>query len=300
MSVIWTSLAVVGVIGVIAAILLYIAAKKFAVREDPLIGEVEELLPGANCGGCGYSGCAAFARACVSATSLSGLYCTGLDSEGMDRIASLLGMKAEKPRRKIAVIRCSASCDVREVKNVYEGLHSCASAASLYQGMIDCVYGCLGLGDCAAACPFGAMSIKPGETLPTVDAEKCVGCGKCFEACPRSLPMILPVGDEKLTWVSCANRDRGPVALKECNLSCIGCGLCKKSCLHDAVTIDSYLATINADKCVGCGECVKSCPRHSIRELDLKYNPHGIIDDVSTRRKETGKDASCAAGNKAE
>lgn len=270
MSTILTSIIVCGCIGIIAAIILYFAAKRFAVKEDPLVGEVEALLPGANCGGCGYSGCAAFARACVSAGSLDGLYCTGMDEEGMQKVASLLGMQVGEHRRKVAVIRCAASCDVREVKNIYEGLHSCASAAGLYQGMIDCVYGCLGLGDCVKACPFGAMSIQPGETLPTVDPDKCTGCGRCFEACPRALPMILPVGDTgRLTWVSCANRDRGPVAMKECNRSCIGCGLCKKSCLHEAVTLETYLATINAEKCQNCGECIKSCPRHCISNITV-------------------------------
>lgn len=270
MSTVITATIVCGVIGVIAAILLYIAAKRFAVKEDPLIGEIEAVLPGANCGGCGFSGCAAFARACASDTSLDNLYCTGMDAAGMQRIASLLGLQAGEHKRKVAVIRCASSCDVREVKNVYEGLHSCASAAGLYQGMIDCVYGCLGLGDCVAACPFGAMSIAPGETLPVVDTDKCTGCGRCFEACPRSLPMILPVDvDRKLTWVTCANKDRGPVAIKECNLSCIGCGRCKKACLHDAVTLDTYLATINVDKCTNCGECVKTCPRHCISQKDV-------------------------------
>lgn len=275
MTVIISSVLVTFVIGVVAAVLLYFAAKKFAVNEDPMIGEVESLLPGANCGGCGYSGCAAFARACVGASSLDGLYCTGLDDEGMGRIASLLGMSVSAQAKKVAVIRCSASCDVREVKNVYEGIKSCAAASNLYQGMIDCVYGCLGLGDCVAACPFGAMSIKPGETLPSVDPEKCTGCGKCFEACPRSLPMILPVDKARImTWVACANKDRGPVAIKECNLSCIGCGRCVKSCLHDAVRLEDNLAIINAQKCVGCGECVKSCPRKCINTQDLKYAGH--------------------------
>lgn len=269
MPIILSAIIVTGVIGLIAALLLYFVAKKIAVKENPLVGEVEALLPGANCGGCGFSGCAAFARECVGATSMKGLYCTGLDSEGMDAIAALLGLKAEKQNRKVAVIRCDATCDVREIKNVYEGLHSCATASSLYQGMIDCVYGCLGLGDCVVACPFGAMSIKPGETLPTVDIDKCTGCGQCFEACPRSLPMILPLKESgKLTWVSCANKDRGPIAIKECNRSCIGCGLCKKACLHDAVTLDTYLATINADRCENCGECIKSCPRHCIETID--------------------------------
>ena len=271
MSVTLVSMLLTGAIGLVAAVLLYFAAKRFAVKENPLVGEVLERLPGANCGGCGSSGCEAFAKACVQADTLKGLYCTGLDSAAMEDIASLLGLKAEKRMRKVAVIRCNATCDVREVKNEYEGLRSCAAASSLYQGMIDCVYGCLGLGDCVAACPFGAMSLRPGETLPTVDTDKCTGCGQCFEACPRSLPMILPEGETgHLTWVSCANKDRGAVAIKECNLSCIGCGRCKKACLHDAVTIDGSLATINADNCQSCGECVKACPRHCISTLDIK------------------------------
>ncbi|MDE6295740.1 MAG: RnfABCDGE type electron transport complex subunit B [Muribaculaceae bacterium] len=270
MSTILTSIIVCGAIGIVAAIILYLAAKRFAVHDDPLVGQVEELLPGANCGGCGYSGCAAFARACVAATSLDGLYCTGMDAEGMQKIGALLGMQASSHQRKVAVIRCASACDVREVKNLYEGLHSCATAAGLYQGMIDCVYGCLGLGDCVAACPFGAMSIAPGETLPTIDADKCTGCGRCFEACPRALPMILPVSESnRLTWVTCANKERGPVAIKDCNLSCIGCGRCKKACLHEAVTLEEYLATINADKCRNCGECVKTCPRKCINSIEV-------------------------------
>ena len=163
-------------------------------EEDPRIAEVEELLPGANCGGCGLTGCHAFAMACCQATSLQGLNCTGLDAEGMKRIASIVGLDAVAAQKRIAVIRCSASCETRDPLNYYDGVRSCAIESAFYQGETDCIYGCLANGDCAAACPFGAMTIKEGDALPTVDPDKCTGCGKCVEACPRNLVELVPVG----------------------------------------------------------------------------------------------------------
>ncbi|MBD5311402.1 MAG: RnfABCDGE type electron transport complex subunit B [Muribaculaceae bacterium] len=260
-----TSLIVLGVIGLVAGVLLYVAAKKFHVYEDPRIGEVEELLPGANCGGCGLTGCHAFAVQAATADTLEGLNCTGVDEAGMGRIAEIVGLKAAPARKRKAVIKCSLSCDVRDPRNVYDGIRSCAVEASLYQGESDCVYGCLGCGDCVRACPFDAMSIKPGDSLPTVDLSKCVGCGKCVAACPRHLVELYDYDPARpMVWVACSNRDRGPIAMKECTVACIGCGICKKKCTHDAITITSFLAHIDSSKCVGCGECIEPCPRHSI------------------------------------
>lgn len=271
------SILLLGVIGLIAALLLYIAAKRFAVKEDPRIAEVEEILPGANCGACGYSGCAAFARACCSASSLEGMKCTSLSAEGMCHIADIVGLAPSISTRKVAVIRCQNFCDDRPPVNHYDGVNSCAIEHSLYQGEADCIYGCLALGDCVKACPFGAMTITPGQSLPQIDYEKCTGCGKCFEACPRQLPKIVEaeinadgkIEKKDIVWVACANRDRGPVAMKECNVSCIGCQKCKKTCTHDAVEITDFLAKIDDEKCVGCGECIEPCPRHSITRIAL-------------------------------
>ena len=261
-----TSIIVLGVIGLAAAALLYLAATKFRVEEDPRIAEVEELLPGANCGGCGLTGCHAFAMACCQATSLQGLNCTGLDAEGMKRIASIVGLDAVAAQKRIAVIRCSASCETRDPLNYYDGVRSCAIESAFYQGETDCIYGCLANGDCAAACPFGAMTIKEGDALPTVDPDKCTGCGKCVEACPRNLVELVPVEEGKsLVWVACANRDRGPVAMKECGVACIGCTKCAKVCPSGAPSIASFLAHIDQDKCTGCGTCVEACPRHTIK-----------------------------------
>lgn len=259
------SIIVLGAIGLIAAVLLFIAAKKFLVYEDPKIGEIEALLPGANCGGCGFSGCHAFAMECANAKSMEGLVCTSLDSEGMKKVAAIAGLTPSAAQKKVSIVKCSASCDNRDPRNHYDGVRSCAIEASLYQGESDCIYGCLGCGDCVQACPFGAMQMLPGEELPHVDLDKCTGCGKCVEACPRHLCELVPHDESKpIVWVACANKDRGPIAMKECGVACIGCTKCRKVCPNEAPVIASFLAHIEQDKCTSCGECIKACPRHSI------------------------------------
>ena len=265
MTYIALSLGIVGIIGIIAACLLYFAAKKFNVKEDPRIAEVEAILPGANCGGCGLSGCAAFARACCTTTSLDGLNCTGLGDKEMAQIAQIVGLAEGVRVRKVAVIRCNAACETRQLVNHFDGIRSCALEHSYYQGESACNFGCLGLGDCVAACPFDAMRFSESDQYPTVDIDKCTGCGKCLEACPRALPRMREVHPGKqLVYVNCSNRNKGPLAMKECEVSCIGCGLCKKKCPSDAITLESFLATIHGDKCISCLECVAVCPRKSI------------------------------------
>ena len=267
------SIIVLGVIGLIAAVLLFIAAKKFFVYEDPKIGEIEELLPGANCGGCGFSGCHAFAMECANAKSMEGLVCTSLDSEGMRKIADIAGLTPSAAQKKVAIVKCSASCDNRDPRNHYDGVRSCAIEAELYQGESDCIYGCLGCGDCVRACPFGAMQMLPGEELPHVNIDICTGCGKCVEACPRHLCELAPFdGGKPIVWVACANRDRGPIAMKECGVACIGCAKCRKVCPSEAPVIASFLAHIDQDKCTSCGECIKACPRHSIVSTSPDYS----------------------------
>jgi len=277
------SLALLGVIGLVAAILLYAAAKRFAVHEDPRIAEIEAILPGANCGACGFSGCSGFARACAKATTLEGMHCTSLDDAGMKKIADIVGLAPSVSVRKVALIQCQNSCEVRNPLNHYDGVSSCAIEHSLYQGESDCIYGCLGLGDCARACPFGAMTLPQEGTLPVVDLEKCTGCGKCVEACPRSIPVLAEAPAAKdLVWIACKNSDRGPVAMKECNNACIGCGKCKKTCAHDAITVTSFLATIDSGKCTGCGDCAEVCPRGSI----LTIKSMAPTENVCRSRKE--------------
>ena len=256
---------VLGVIGIIAAVLLFFVAKRFYVYENPLIGEVEELLPGANCGGCGFSGCHAFAIECANAKSMDGLVCTSLDKAGMERVAKAVGLVATTAVKKVAIVKCGADCEIRKQVNIYNGVNSCAIEASLYQGESNCTYGCLGNGDCVRACPFDAMKIDDVHRLAHVDIEKCTGCGKCVAACPRQLCELVPLPEERpLVWVVCSNKDKGALVTKECGLGCIGCSKCRKVCPTEAPVITSFLAYIHQDKCISCGNCIEACPRKCI------------------------------------
>lgn len=278
---------VLGVIGLIAAILLYIAAKRFHVYENPLIGKVEALLPGANCGGCGFSGCHAFAVECASATTLEGLVCTSIDKGGMEKIAEILGLTASEAAKKVAIVKCGADCNVRKQENNYDGISSCTLENSLYQGESGCVYGCLGNGDCVRACPFGAMLIDPEKRLAHVDLKKCTGCGKCVAACPRGLCELVPLpSDRALVWVTCSNKDKGPIAMKECGIACIGCMKCRKVCPTQAPEIASFLSYIHQDKCISCGNCIEACPKISITssypikiQTEEEKQPEKIIEE---------------------
>lgn len=252
----------------LAAIVLYFVAKKFYVYENPKIAEIEELLPGANCGGCGMSGCHAFAKACAETDSLDGFNCTGAGKDIMEKISVIVGLEAKAGIRRVAVMKCNGGCSERQIVNNYDGVTSCAMEGALYQGETDCNYGCLGRGDCVASCIFDALHIDSESGIAVVDHEKCVGCGKCVKTCPRGLLELVPVIDDKpIVWVTCMNHDKGALAMKECTVSCIGCGKCKRVCEHGAVDVEDFVAHINPELCVGCGECEAACPRGSITHI---------------------------------
>lgn len=250
-------------IGLVAALLLYMASKKFYVYEDPRISEVEDLLPGANCGSCGYSGCHAFAVACCTADSLEGINCPGAGSGVMADIGRIVGLAAEEVAPKVAVLACNGSCSLRPAINNYTGIRSCALEASLFAGSTACAYGCLGCGDCVSACPYDAIHMDVSTGLPSVDYAKCVGCGRCSDACPRGL---LHLEDKRrpMVWVACSNHDKGGQAMKECEVACIGCGKCMKTCPANAIKVSGFVAAIDQSLCTACGACMEVCPRHSI------------------------------------
>ena len=174
------SLAVLGILGGVLAVVLYFVAQKFKVEENPLIDEAEACLPGANCGGCGFAGCRALAEACVKQAAekgnIDGLSCPGTD---MGKVAAVLGLTAAAFEPKIAVVRCNGSCQNSPSKVHYEGADICAFANTLYAGEGGCSKGCLGLGDCVKKCNFDAIHIDKETGLPVVDPDKCVGCGVC-------------------------------------------------------------------------------------------------------------------------
>ena len=259
-----------GAIALILAAVLYLASKKFAVYEDPRIAQVAEILPQANCGGCGYPGCAGFADACVKADTLEGMNCPVGGAELMNEVASILGLDADNADPKVAVVRCNGTCENAKRTNTYDGPQSCAIAHSLYGGETGCSYGCLGCGDCVSVCLFDAICINPETGLPEVDEEKCTACGACIDICPRDIIELRPVGRRsRRVYVSCVNKDRGPIARRACEVSCIGCGICVKTCTFDAITLKDRLAYIDPDKCKLCRKCVEACPQGAIIELNF-------------------------------
>lgn len=265
-----TTVIVLAAIGAIGALVLFLAAKKFEVKEDPRIGLVAEVLPQANCGGCGFPGCSGFANACVKAESLEGLLCPVGGAAVMGQIADILGMAAAAQDPKIAVVRCNGNCGARPRTNLYDGASSCAVAASLYSGDTGCSFGCLGLGDCVDACGFDAIRINPTTLLPEVVEDACTACGACVKACPKSIIELRKKGPKsRRIFVSCVNKDKGGVAKKACSNACIGCSLCLKQCQFEAITIENNLSYIDHTKCRMCRKCVEVCPTNAIHELNF-------------------------------
>ncbi len=257
-------------IGVVAALILYFVAQRFKVFEDPRIDLVEDALPAANCGGCGYPGCRNFAEACVKSDDLKGLFCPVGGNKTMAKVASILGIEIEEQDLTVAVVRCAGSYDKRPRINVYDGPASCAIISSLYGGDTGCSYGCFGLGDCVRACDFDAIHMNTEKGLPYVMDDKCTACGACVEACPKNIIELRKRNkkDRKI-FVCCINEDKGAVAGKNCEVACIGCGKCGKVCPYDAITLENYLAYIDPYKCRLCRKCVEVCPTNSILEINF-------------------------------
>lgn len=270
MSLLLSAITTLGLIGAGSAAILYLVGQKFKVEEDPRVEKILEALPAANCGGCGFPGCAAFAAACVGAHSPEELYCPVGGQELMEYIADILGEKAAVAVKKIAVVRCNGSCDNRPRLNLYDGAANCAVAAALWGGDTDCSFGCLGLGDCVESCLFDAIYINPETMLPEVSEEKCTACGACVKACPKDIIELRKQGPKsRRIYVSCVNRDRGGPARRACDVACIGCGKCVDACPFEAIKIENNLAYIIDDKCRLCRKCVPVCPTNSIVELNF-------------------------------
>lgn len=263
--------ALLGGLGLLFGIVLAIASKVFEVKVDERVPQVREALPGANCGGCGYSGCDALAAAIVRGEAFPGA-CTVGGAECAAKIGAIMGVEVGKTQRMRAQVMCSGSSDLSHKKYLYAGHKDCVSAMRLGGGDKICPNGCIGLGTCVSVCPFGAISVQNGVAV--VDYTKCEGCGVCTAACPKGIIKLIPYNSRH--WVGCMSVEKGAITRKQCDVGCISCHMCEKNCPVGAITVNDFVASIDYSKCIACDKCVERCPRHIIWSADTQ-DGHMVI-----------------------
>lgn len=261
-----------GGLGLVFGGVLAIVSKVFSVPADPVFDAVREALPGANCGGCGFSGCDAYARA-VAEGKAGVSQCPVGGAEAAKRIAAVMGVDAARMERKVAVVMCRGDVEKCHLRFRYDGPADCRSALLAGDGDKACRYSCLGGGDCEKACPFGAIHVNENR-LAVVDEEACRGCGVCVSACPRGVLALMPV--EHPVHRMCSAMERGKVVRDNCSAGCLGCGKCERSCKFGALKLVNLLPEIDLSKCVGCMCCADNCPTGALKANEA-LRRHAVI-----------------------
>ncbi len=259
------AVAVVGLIGIVCAVVLVVASKYMHVQIDEKEVKIREVLPGANCGACGYAGCDGYAQALAKGeTDKTNLCVPGADNVSK-QIAEITGLEAGDVVEQVATVRCMGDCGKAKKKSQYKGMESCVAAKMLYGGDGACTYGCLGLGDCAEACPNNAICIENG--VAHVNTKLCTGCGLCVKTCPQGIVALMADVDKVV--VTCSNKEKGAVVRSKCSHGCIGCKKCEKNCPTGAITVENNVAVIDYSKCIKCDLCAKNCPVGCIMVSDF-------------------------------
>lgn len=250
---------IVGSVGLIASVILVVAAKVMAMPADELFDAIRAELPGANCGACGYAGCDDYAKA-VAHSGAATTLCIPGGADTASAVSAAMGVEAGAVESKYAVVHCSGNCDVTQPVMDYQGVQTCKASKMFYNGKGSCAYGCLGMGDCMTVCQYGAISMVKG--IAVVDKSLCVGCGMCAKTCPNHLISIIPA--TSTIFVGCSSKDKGAATMKVCKSGCIGCKKCEKTCENGAITVTDNIASIDPAKCTNCGKCMEACPKKII------------------------------------
>lgn len=269
MKEIFIAILLITIIGLLCSIMLVLASHFMSVPVDEKEQKIRSVLPGANCGACGYTGCDGYAKALSKGNVKTNLCVPGADKVAKD-IADALGVEAEDVVEQVAFIHCLGDCNKCSDKHIYEGIKSCSAANMLYSGESSCSYGCLGYGDCVNVCPVDAICIENG--IAHINQRKCIGCGLCSKVCPNHL--ITLFADVEKMAVTCSNREKGAIAKKQCSNACIKCKKCEKNCPSGAIKIEDNLATIDYSLCTDCGKCAEVCPVGCITKADFSGKHH--------------------------
>jgi Na+-translocating ferredoxin:NAD+ oxidoreductase RNF subunit RnfB len=265
---IFTAVGALGGLTVILASLLVLAHRKLAVEEDPRIDEVDEMLPHANCGACGYPGCRPFAEALVAGQALPGK-CTVSDDAGRAAIAAYLGVDVGAEEKRVARLACAGGSNVARNRARYQGLSTCRAAALVAGGGKGCFWGCLGIGDCEVVCDFDAIRMN-AQSLPVVDEAKCTACGDCVEVCPKDLFSIHPVS--RRLWVACASLEAGDELVEDCEVACTACGRCAMDA-PGLITMKNNLPVVDYGRSHATQAPIQRCPTGAIVWLDAVAGP---------------------------
>lgn len=243
-------------LGLAAGIILSIAGKFFSVETNPLTEKIRGVLPGINCGACGYAGCDPYAEALTTEEGVKANLCTPGGSEVVAKICEVLDIPEEEVTSQHAVLLCSGTLDHTEYVMDWRSLQSCAANKLFYRGRGACYQTCLGYGDCVKVCPYDAITMQNG--IAVVNRPRCIGCGLCVDSCPNHLFQLM-TGDD-LVYVACKSNAKAKDTRNACSAGCIACKKCEKVCDYDAIHVEHNLATIDQSKCTQCGVCVEACP----------------------------------------
>jgi len=256
------SIILLGGLGLTFAVILAIVSKIFFVEEDSKKVAVVGLLPGANCGACGFGGCESFSQAIIEGNTQVNK-CAALDLEATKKIGIIMGQEVNAVEPKVAVIMCAGGRDCSD-RFEYRGVETCYAVNLVFGGHKTCSYGCIGFGDCVRVCPFDAIKYVKGD-VPVIDIDKCTGCGLCVKVCPKNIIKLIP--EKYSVHIRCASFDKGALVRQICKTGCISCGACVRICPVKDVVMENNLARTKYDKCINCGLCMEKCPVNTIEQL---------------------------------